>query len=88
MDLDRIPVYATGPVSFVPLLLANLTCMVANEGVGENPSSSYCSVSFNGYNANMEKDQNGNSFCQTAESHNGDIPESLKDVAKLEDDGM
>ena len=86
MDLDRILVYATGPVPFVPLLLANLTCLVANEGVAENPS--YCSVFFNDYNENMEKDQNGNSFCQTAESPNEDIPESLKDVVKIEDDGM
>ena len=71
---------------FVPLLLANLTCLVVNDGAGGNPG--YCSVFANGYNENGG-DQNGNSLCQSAEPHNDDIiPEYLKDVVKLEDDGM
>ena len=59
---------------------------MVDDGAGGNPS--YCSVFANGYNENGG-DQNGSSFCQTAKSHNDDIiPESLKDIVKLEDDGM
>ena len=55
-----------------------------NDGAGGNPG--YCSVLANG-NKDNGGNQNGSSFCQTAKSHNV-IPESLKDVVKLEDDGM